>query len=100
MLSYDGAFQMTEKTDVMFDTMGQDKERWVEGCSVLVDCMFVALRTEEGRGCRLGVGFAVTAQKSRVRQKQPTSRAYFSATNNRNYERASIVGTTYSSTMP
>lgn len=44
MLRYDGtSFELTEKTDVMFDTMDRNKERWVKGYSELVDCMFVAL---------------------------------------------------------
>lgn len=34
---------MTEKMDVTFDTMEQDKKRWIKDYSVLVDCMYAAL---------------------------------------------------------
>ena len=43
MASYDGAFQITEKMEILFDTMGEGKERWMKDYSVLVDCMNVAL---------------------------------------------------------
>ncbi|RPB15816.1 hypothetical protein P167DRAFT_542534 [Morchella conica CCBAS932] len=43
MLSYDGAFQVTNKLDVLFHTMGEEKEKWMKGYAVLVDCMYAAL---------------------------------------------------------
>ncbi|KAF8534478.1 hypothetical protein BDD12DRAFT_860159 [Trichophaea hybrida] len=44
MLSYDGkSFQVTDKIDVMFGTIGKNKEKWMRDYSVLVDCMYTAL---------------------------------------------------------
>jgi hypothetical protein len=43
MLSYDEIFRMTDKMEVLFDTMGGAKERWMKDYSVLVDCMYAAL---------------------------------------------------------
>lgn len=40
MISYDGTFWMTEKTDVTFDTMERDGERRIKDYSVLVDRNF------------------------------------------------------------
>lgn len=44
MLKHDGEFQMTNKIDVLFDTMSEEKERWMRDYSILVDCMHAALR--------------------------------------------------------
>lgn len=43
MISYDGAFQMTNKMNVMFDTMDEEKGLWMKNYPVLVDCMYAAL---------------------------------------------------------
>ena len=44
MLSYDGgSFQVTDQFQVVFETMGTDKDRWIRECSVLVDCVYGAL---------------------------------------------------------
>ena len=43
MVSYDGGFRITEKMELLFDTMGEDKQRWMEDYSMLVDCLNVAL---------------------------------------------------------
>lgn len=44
MLSYDGAeFVMTNEFMVMFDTMQDDKEKWMKEYSVVVACIVVAL---------------------------------------------------------
>ncbi|KAI5839539.1 hypothetical protein DFP73DRAFT_587459 [Morchella snyderi] len=43
MISYDGTFQMTNKMDVIFDTMDEEKELWMKDYSILVDCMYAAL---------------------------------------------------------
>ena len=43
MVSYDGTFKITEKMELLFDTMDEDKQRWMEDYSVLVDCLNVAL---------------------------------------------------------
>jgi len=44
MLSYDGGdFVITEKFTVLFDTMKDRKERWLQGNAVIVDCMLLAL---------------------------------------------------------
>lgn len=43
MLSYDGAFQLTNKMNVLFDTMGKKKDRWMKDHSAIVDCINVAL---------------------------------------------------------
>ncbi|KAF8423837.1 hypothetical protein EV426DRAFT_601366 [Tirmania nivea] len=44
MFRYDGiSFEKTEKMDVLFETMGENEERWMKDYSVLVDCMDIAL---------------------------------------------------------
>lgn len=43
MLKYDGIFQMSEKMEILFNTMDDDKERWMKSYSILVDCMYTAL---------------------------------------------------------
>jgi len=44
MLSYDGAsFQVTEKMDAVFETMGKFKERWFRDYSLVVNCIDMAL---------------------------------------------------------
>jgi len=44
MISYDGAsFVMTDKFLVVFDTMRNNKKRWLAFHSVLVDCIYAAL---------------------------------------------------------
>ncbi|KAI5839540.1 hypothetical protein DFP73DRAFT_208286 [Morchella snyderi] len=43
MISYDGTFQVTNKMDVIFDTMDEEKELWMKDFSVLVDCIYAAL---------------------------------------------------------
>ena len=49
-----------------FDTMGSDKQRWMDGYSVLIGCMYSALccveqwrYREEGCGRRLTIGFII-----------------------------------------
>jgi len=45
MLSYDGrTFQVTHDIAVVFDTMATNKEKWMKEFSVLVDCVYAALR--------------------------------------------------------
>ncbi|KAG0133659.1 hypothetical protein HOY82DRAFT_538055 [Tuber indicum] len=43
MVSYDGAFVITEEMRPIFDTMGKDKRRWMKDYSLIVDCLNVAL---------------------------------------------------------
>lgn len=44
MIRYDGStFEMTNQFTVMFETMGEEKERWLEGYYIVVDCMCCAL---------------------------------------------------------
>ncbi|KAL7271813.1 hypothetical protein RUND412_005401 [Rhizina undulata] len=43
MASYDGTFQMSEKMEILLDTIDDDKERWIKDYSILVDCFNVAL---------------------------------------------------------
>jgi len=44
MLRHDGtSFQISDKMDVLFGTMGRNQEKWMKDYSVLVDCMFVAM---------------------------------------------------------
>lgn len=38
MLKNDGKFQMRNKIDILFDTMGEGKERWMKDYSALADC--------------------------------------------------------------
>ncbi|RPA98364.1 hypothetical protein L873DRAFT_1687562 [Choiromyces venosus 120613-1] len=46
MLSYDGSeFVKTNKFTVLFDTMRDQKEKWMSENSVIVDCMVFALTT-------------------------------------------------------
>lgn len=44
MINYDGKFQMTNKMDVIFDTMDEEKELWIKDYSILVDCMYCTPR--------------------------------------------------------
>ena len=47
MLRYDGvSFIMTDKIEVVFDTMGRNKERWMSDFSVIVDCVYAVLGDE------------------------------------------------------
>ena len=47
MLKYDGtSFQVTEKIHAAFETMREDKERWMRDYSIVVDCIYVALLKE------------------------------------------------------
>lgn len=44
MFKYDGvSFWKTERMDAVFDTMDEDKEKWMKDYSILVDCIYVAL---------------------------------------------------------
>lgn len=43
MIKYDGAFQITDKMSTLFATMGLDKQRWMDGYLVPVDCVYMAL---------------------------------------------------------
>ncbi|RPB23803.1 hypothetical protein L211DRAFT_786034, partial [Terfezia boudieri ATCC MYA-4762] len=43
MVRFDGAFEISEKMDILFDTMGEDEQRWMDDHSMLVDCLNVAL---------------------------------------------------------
>lgn len=44
MVIYDGSkFEVTEDFKVVLPSMAEDKERWLKGYSVLVDCIFIAL---------------------------------------------------------
>ncbi|KAF8430245.1 hypothetical protein EV426DRAFT_10976 [Tirmania nivea] len=43
MLRYDGAsFEMSEEM-IMFDTMGSDRQRWMDSHSIVVECIYFAL---------------------------------------------------------
>lgn len=39
------SFQMSRKIDVLFNGMDEEKELWMKDYSILVDCMYVALRS-------------------------------------------------------
>ena len=44
MLSYDGrVFKVTNKIEVILDTMARNKEKWMKEFTVLVDCVYAAL---------------------------------------------------------
>jgi len=44
MITYDGrSFQKSEGMMVLFHTMDSDKQRWMDGYSVVVDCIYTAL---------------------------------------------------------
>ena len=43
IISFDGEFKMSKKIELMFDTMDEDKERWMADYSILVDCFNLAL---------------------------------------------------------
>lgn len=46
MIRYNGiSFEKTEKMDVLFETMGENQQRWIEHYSALVDCINLALDT-------------------------------------------------------
>jgi len=40
MIRYDGVFQVTENIGLLFYTMSEDTERWMNG---LVDCLYISL---------------------------------------------------------
>jgi len=45
MLKYDGnKFCVSRKFDLVFEGMGEEREKWMNEYSVLVDCMYFALR--------------------------------------------------------
>ena len=47
MLNYDvsgGLFMATNKIEVIFQTMGREKEKWMRNLSIMVDCVYAALR--------------------------------------------------------
>ncbi|KAG0135879.1 pyridoxal phosphate-dependent transferase [Tuber indicum] len=43
MISFDGKFEVSEKIQLMFDTMDHDEKRWIADYSILIDCFNVAL---------------------------------------------------------
>jgi len=46
MLCYDvsdGSFLVTNRIEVVFDTMGRDEKKWMRDFSVIVDCVYAAL---------------------------------------------------------
>ncbi|PUU82936.1 hypothetical protein B9Z19DRAFT_1061476 [Tuber borchii] len=49
MISYDGNFKITEKIELVFDSMADDKERWINDYSILIDCLNVAF--SNGASC-------------------------------------------------
>ena len=43
-LRYDGrSFQMSEEMLMLFDTMGSDKQRWIDSYSIVVECIYFEL---------------------------------------------------------
>ncbi|KAG0138683.1 hypothetical protein HOY82DRAFT_544544 [Tuber indicum] len=46
MIQYDGmGFTQTDNLWVLFTNMRQERERWMKECSVIVDCIYMALRS-------------------------------------------------------
>jgi len=43
MISFDGNFTISEKIELLFDSMAKDKGRWMSDYSILIDCLNVAL---------------------------------------------------------
>ncbi|RPA93393.1 hypothetical protein L873DRAFT_1705418 [Choiromyces venosus 120613-1] len=43
MISFDGKFKISEKIQLLFDTMGNDEEKWMANYSILIECCNVAL---------------------------------------------------------
>jgi len=43
MIRYDGTFLMTNKFHATFDTIGDEKEKWMKDYSLVVDCLYFAL---------------------------------------------------------
>ncbi|KAF8543477.1 hypothetical protein BDD12DRAFT_874574 [Trichophaea hybrida] len=43
MIRYDGTFQVTDKFEILFGSIEEDKETWMKDYSVLVDCIYSAL---------------------------------------------------------
>ncbi|KAF8453101.1 hypothetical protein BGX38DRAFT_1141702 [Terfezia claveryi] len=49
MLKYDGgSFQKSEEMIILFDGMGLNPQRWMDGYSVIVDCVYAALKKGGG----------------------------------------------------
>lgn len=45
MFKYDGvSFCKTEKMDILFEPMKNNKKRWLKNCSELIDCIIMAMR--------------------------------------------------------
>jgi len=48
MVKYDGkSFSQTEIMMLVFDTMSEDKERWLNDCTAVIDCLNLALGNED-----------------------------------------------------
>ncbi|CUS15811.1 unnamed protein product [Tuber aestivum] len=45
MARYDGVFRMSEGMEILFDSMDEDKGRWMKDYSIVVDCLLVALNS-------------------------------------------------------
>ncbi|KAG0136442.1 hypothetical protein HOY82DRAFT_624787 [Tuber indicum] len=43
MISFDGTFKMSNQVHLLFETMGEEGEEWMEHYSILIDCFNVAL---------------------------------------------------------
>ncbi|KAG0643602.1 hypothetical protein HOY80DRAFT_1032270 [Tuber brumale] len=43
MISFDGAFKMSENIELLFDSMAKKEDRWMADYSILIDCFNVAL---------------------------------------------------------
>ncbi|RPA91459.1 PLP-dependent transferase [Choiromyces venosus 120613-1] len=43
MISFDGEFKLSNKIELLFDSMGEDEEQWMADYSILVECLNVAL---------------------------------------------------------
>jgi len=43
MVSFDGEFKLSQKIELLFETMDEEEERWMADYSILVDCLNVAL---------------------------------------------------------
>ncbi|RPA91474.1 PLP-dependent transferase [Choiromyces venosus 120613-1] len=43
MISFDGEFKLSNKIELLFDSMGEDEEQWMADYSILVQCLNVAL---------------------------------------------------------
>jgi len=47
MIKYDRTFQMTNKMEVVFDAIEEEKGRWIKENSVLINYIYIVLQSRD-----------------------------------------------------